>query len=185
MSTRKGQRLVIGIAGRIGSGKTSVARHLEAAYAFQYIRYSEVLAEWRKADPGSKARLQSVGWDVMSGGLQVELNRRLIVRIKADIDCAVDGLRHPVDYDSLNMQFAPCFRLLYLDCPIETRWGHVKGRPGQTFDQFKAADSAPVEQRIDELKPLAYKAILNTGTLEDLYLTVDQVLAELRNARSL
>src|SRR5258708_2229545 len=94
----QGERLVVGITGRIGSGKTTVGRYLESRYGFQYVRYSEVLAEWLAKDPEGKAHLQKVGWEVMAGGMQSELNRRLIARITPDAAVAVDGLRHSLDY---------------------------------------------------------------------------------------
>src|SRR5260370_37918609 len=87
----QGERLVVGITGRIGSGKTTVGRYLESRYGFQYLRYSEVLAEWLAKDPESKAHLKKVGWEVMAGGMQAELHRRLIARITPDADLAVDG----------------------------------------------------------------------------------------------
>ena len=40
-------RLVIGVAGRIGSGKSEVAQCLRERLGFQYLRYSLILAEWR------------------------------------------------------------------------------------------------------------------------------------------
>src|SRR5258708_40200555 len=88
------KRLVIGIAGRIGAGKTSAARYLNTKHGFQYLRYSQVLAEWMAANPESKAQLQSVGWEVMAGGMQAELNRRLLAQIAPGRDAAVDGPRH-------------------------------------------------------------------------------------------
>src|SRR5216684_724348 len=93
------KRLVIGIAGRIGAGKTSAAKYLNTKHGFQYLRYSQVLAEWMATDPESKAQLQKVGWQVMAGGMQTELNRRLIAQVTPDADFAVDGLRHPLDFD--------------------------------------------------------------------------------------
>src|SRR4029077_18609005 len=116
------ERLVIGITGRIGSGKTTVGRYLESRYGFQYLRYSEVLAEWQAKDSESKAQLQKVGWEVMAGGMQAELNRRLIARITLDVNVAVDGLRHPLDYDALRTSFSASFRLLYIDSPPELRF---------------------------------------------------------------
>src|ERR1700694_5588389 len=106
------ERLVVGITGRIGSGKTTVGRYLESSYEFQYLRYSAVLADWQIQDSESKDHLQKVGWEVMAGGLQAELNRRLIAQILPDRDVAVDGLRHPLDYDTLRSSFLPSFRLL-------------------------------------------------------------------------
>jgi hypothetical protein len=113
---QQGDRLVIGITGRIGAGKTSVAKHLSTAHGFHYIRYSQVLAEWLAKDPDGKKHLQAIGREVMGGGMQAELNSRLIAQIPPRSDCAVDGLRHPIDFDSLTKSFAPYFYLLYIDC---------------------------------------------------------------------
>src|SRR5215831_4277323 len=96
----RGERLVIGITGRIGSGKTTVGRYLESKCGFQYLRYSAVLADWLARDPESKAQLQKVGWEVMAGGMQAELNHRLLAQIAPGADVAVDGLRHPLDYQT-------------------------------------------------------------------------------------
>src|SRR5258708_27342566 len=90
----RGERLIVGITGRIGSGKTTVGKYLESRYGFQYLRYSEVLAEWRAKDPESKAHLQEVGWEVMAGGMQAELNRRLIAPVTPEHNPAGDRLRH-------------------------------------------------------------------------------------------
>ena len=47
-------RLVIGVAGRIGSGKSEVAQYLRDRFGFQYLRYSLVLAEWYHADAAAR-----------------------------------------------------------------------------------------------------------------------------------
>src|SRR6202451_470667 len=94
---RQGDRLVIGITGRIGAGKTSVGKYLSSAHGFHYTRYSRVLSDWLAKDPESKAHLQAVGWEVMAGGMQAELNTRLISQLPSS-DSAVDGLRHSLDY---------------------------------------------------------------------------------------
>ena len=85
---RENNRLVIGVAGRIGSGKSVVAHYLERECGFQYFRYSLVLADWFETEPDAKARLQEVGWEVMSGYGQRELNQKLIERIDRDRDAA-------------------------------------------------------------------------------------------------
>src|SRR5579864_4326478 len=111
---RQGNRLVIGITGRIGAGKTSVGKYLESQHGFSYVRYSQVLSDWRAKDPESKAHLQVVGWEVMAGGMQAELNARLISKIPAESNCAVDGLRHSLDYGKLSGSFGSQFFLLYI-----------------------------------------------------------------------
>jgi dephospho-CoA kinase len=175
---------VIGVAGRIGSGKTEVARFLERECGFQYLRYSFVLAEWFKTDPAAKARLQEVGWDVMSGDGQRELNRRLIAQIDANRDCAVDGLRHPVDYESLKNAFASRFFLIYLDTPAEIRYERLRSRYC-TWDAFMAADSHLVESNIDRLVSLAAVVLSGSTPAEELRVEVDGVLKEFRSGEDM
>jgi dephospho-CoA kinase len=174
-------RLVIGITGHIGAGKTSAGKYLASRYGFAYLRYSQVLADWKAADQGAKGSLQAVGWEVMSGPMQSELNARLIAHIGPKGDYAVDGLRHPLDYESLHKTFASSFHLLYVDCPAEARWQRLRSKPRfATFDKFQASDSHPVEQNIDSLRPMAEAVITNNGSLPELYAKVDAILQNIR-----
>lgn len=174
-------RLVLGIAGRIGSGKTSVAKHLNTAHGFQYLRYGQVLAEWLAHDTQDRSVLQRVGWEVMSGGMQAELNRRLISRIKPTGDVAVDGLRHPVDHESLKNSFLPSFRLLYIDGTPAGRWKHLEA--SGKYDNrvaFQEAESHPVEQHIDLLREKADFILSSDGPIEDLIKRVDAMILGIR-----
>jgi dephospho-CoA kinase len=177
----QGERLVVGITGRIGSGKTTVGRYLESRYGFQYIRYSEVLAEWRLKDPENKAELQMAGWEVMAGGMQPELNRRLIARIMPDADVAVDGLRHPLDYNTLNNSFAASFCLLFIDSPRRLRFERLNQKNKYAdLASFDKADSEPVEQQINSLRPKAALVIHNERSLPDLDAAVDDAIRSFR-----
>jgi dephospho-CoA kinase len=152
-------KVVIGVAGRIGSGKTAVAHHLERASGFRYYRYSLVLAEWFKTDPQCKAVLQELGWGVMSGDRQRELNRLVIAGMDADHDCVVDGLRHLIDFESLMSTFAARFAMAYIEASPESRFKRLSER-FTDYEEFLIADSHPVEASIQELKPLA-EIVLN------------------------
>jgi dephospho-CoA kinase len=177
---RQGDRLVIGITGHIGAGKTSAANYLKSAHGFFYVRYSQVLSDWLAKDPESKAHLQAVGWKVMAGGMQTELNVRLIALIPARADCAVDGLRHPIDYDSLTKAFPSNFRLLYIESSQEARWQRVRKRYAE-LDTFSQADSHPVEQQIDALRSKAFAVVQNDGTLQDLYSNIEALVTTIRS----
>src|SRR5690242_5997078 len=122
------KRLVVGVTGRIGAGKTSVAKYLSEAYGFFYIRYSQVLSHWKAQDADSKKLLQAVGWEVMGAVMQLELTQHLIANIPPKSNAAVDGLRHPIDFDSLAKSFSPDFFLVYVDCAQETRWQRLEAR---------------------------------------------------------
>jgi dephospho-CoA kinase len=177
---RRSDRLVIGVAGHIGAGKTSIGKYLELQYGFSYIRYSQVLSDWLANDPESKARLQAVGWEVMAGGMQRELNNRLISRLPTESNCAVDGLRHSLDYESLCSVFSPHFYLLFVSSPTEIRWQRLRSSY-PTWDAFRRADSHPVEQQIDSLRDKAIAVLDNYGSLQNLYSNVDALLNGIRS----
>jgi dephospho-CoA kinase len=165
----------------MGAGKTSAAMYLSSKHGFQYLRYSQVLAEWLAKEPGKKSRLQEIGWEVMAGGKQAELNRRLIAQIKADTNVAVDGLRHPTDRASLSDSFPDSFRLVYIESPPNVRWERLKGRGKYAgFASFQSADSHPVEQQIETLRASAARVLKNESTLEALYTELDGMLQEFR-----
>jgi dephospho-CoA kinase len=174
-------RLVIGIAGHIGAGKTSAAMYLSSKHGFQYLRYSQVLYEWLAKDPEKKSRLQEIGWEVMAGGRQSELNRRLIAQIKSRVDAAVDGLRHPIDNESLKDSFPESFHLMYIESPSKLRWERLKDRSRYAdFASFAAADSHPVEQRIETLRTMEARVLKNESSLEVLYSELDTAIQEFR-----
>jgi dephospho-CoA kinase len=181
---RQDNHLVIGVTGHIGAGKTSAANYLTSAHGFFYVRYSKVLSDWLAKDPESKVHLQVVGWEVMAGGMQTELNDRLIELIPPQLDCAVDGLRHPVDRESLTNAFPSQFQLLFIDSSQETRWQRVRKRYPEP-DGFRQADSHPVEQRIDALRSEAFAVLENDGTLQDLYSKVEAALKTIRSGGQL
>jgi len=167
------EQVFIGFAGRIGAGKTSAAQYLSTRYGFQYARYSQVLEDWLALDSPARG-LQQFGWEVMSGGRQVELNARLIAGLDRSRSAAIDGLRHLVDFHSLSYAFGASFRLLFLDAVEETRF---KRKPRfSNYDAFLAADSQPVEAHIDSLKPLAAATIPNEESLASLYGRLDGLL---------
>jgi dephospho-CoA kinase len=167
-------RVILGVTGRIGSGKSEAAHYLEREYGFQYLRYSLVLAEWRNTDPTAKKRLQEVGWEIMGGDHQRELNQRLISKLDANRDAAVDGLRHPVDVQSLSSAGRP-FALLYIDTPAKNRFERLQARY-TSWDEFVIADSHPVESHIEELRKCATAVISGATTFEEFYQAVDAVL---------
>jgi dephospho-CoA kinase len=168
----------IGFAGRIGAGKTSAAEHLRSRYGFQYTRYSRVLGEWLKPEKPERDRLQELGWKIMSGGLQVELNSRLIAGLDHSRSAAIDGLRHPTDFDSLASAFAPSFHLVFVEAPREQRFERLRSR-FSSYAAFQEADSRPVEGCIDSLKPLAAVTISNDGPLDRLYQGLDAWVSSL------
>lgn len=175
-------RIVVGVAGRIGSGKTAIAQHIERDFGFQYLRYSQILAEWFQADPADKVRLQKVGGVVMAGADQVELNRRLIDRIDPRSDVVVDGLRHPTDHASLHAAFEDDFFLVYVDTPATIRFERL-GHRYRTFAEFCEADAHSVESQIDSLRSVATVVLPGTMDFERLMTSVHRLILDFRERK--
>lgn len=167
------EAIFVGLSGRIGSGKTSAGAYLKEQYGFQYRRYSQVLKEWISDDAALRERLQQAGWEVMSGGRQAELNARLIAGIDAARSAAIDGLRHPTDFQSLSTTFGQSFAMIFLEAQQKNRFERQQMR-FSTLAEFNLADTHPVEAHIDELRPRAHLTIQNNGSLEDLYQQLDE-----------
>lgn len=175
-------RIVVGVAGRIGSGKTVLARRIERDFDFQYLRYSQVLADWFKADPADKARLQEIGGGVMAGADQIELNRRLLNRVERTRDAVIDGLRHPIDHSSLRNAFGDQFFLVYVDTPAEVRFQRL-GNRYRSFAEFCDADAHSVESQIDSLRAAAAVILPGTKNLELLMASVHSLILDFRERR--
>lgn len=174
-------QIVIGITGQMGSGKTTAAEYLASEHGFNHIRYSRVIADWYGEDPERKSRLQEVGWNVMSGGRQPELNERLLSKITPNRDWVVEGLRHPLDYKSLKKAFASCFHLVYIDCSQQARWQRLqKSGRFHTFDDFRVAEEKLVEKQIPNLKQFADLHIAGGEPLQQLYEPLNRFVASLR-----
>jgi len=112
----------------------------------------------------------------MAGGLQVALNARLIAGLDRARSAAIDGLRHPTDFDSLSAAFGASFRLVFLEAPQEVRFERLRSRYA-TGDAFQAAETQPVEAYIDNLRPLATLVIPNVGSVLSLHQRLDEWLA--------
>jgi dephospho-CoA kinase len=173
--SRQTERLILGISGRIGSGKTTAAEYLVRVHGFKYLRYSQVLAEWRGVDPGDKIRLQEVGWEVMNGGLQKDLNLQLLARIDDDSSYTIDGLRHLTDYESLKSKFPISFHLIFIDCAAEIRWQRLRPRFG-TFEDFEKADAQPVEQQLASLENTAEFRLSERGPESNLVSDLESII---------
>jgi hypothetical protein len=120
----------------------------------------------------------------MAGGMQGELNSRLLARLPSHSNCAVDGLRHPLDYEALGRAFSPHFYLLYVDTALETRWHRVQARY-PTLDYFREVEAKPVEQHIPGLAARAFTVLRNEASLQELHAKVNEVLLDIRNEKNI
>ena len=168
-STGARNRLVVGISGALGAGKTTAARHLESI-GFRYCRYSEVIERLVKLKGPSYTRedLQVEGQRVHEKLGQRWLGRELLQPMLNEALLVIDGLRFPEDYAFLRELYGAQFLHLHVTAPRDIRRLRFARRQNgaHTFDM---QDGHSVESQHDKLGSIADFVLLNHGPLDGYY----------------
>lgn len=174
---------IIGLTGKMASGKGTVAKRLMKKYGASKYRFSDVLREvldtldveitrTNMQDLSTMIR-KRFGEDVLARGVYRKVigdSHGLIV---------VDGIRRKQDFKMLKK--LPGFRLVYVTAPLEERYKRISQRTensddnGKTLEDFKKEQTGEPEMEIANLRKEAY-VIENNGTLEDLENKIDALI---------
>ncbi len=181
---------MIGIMGKIGSGKTEASRYIAEKYGGRVFRFSDVLKDIllrldlelkRENYIALGAALRSAFGDgVIAKALKrdiLESGARLVV---------VDGVRYPEEVEMIR-SFERSL-LIYIDASPEVRYQRAvrrgeKGEAAMSYREFLRNDGAETERRIEELAKLADCRIENNGTLQELHDALDRVLERVKELR--
>ncbi len=175
--------LVIGLVGKIGSGKTVVGDYLHRKYGAKQMRFSQVLMDIlnRLYLPHKREYLQKLGHS-----LRVSLREDVIVNaFSKDMErdsseiIVVDGIRYMNEVKMLR-EFEDNL-LIFVDAPAELRYDRcrARGEKGEDkieFEEFLKAEARETERYIDEVGKIADYQIENTKSLKELYKEIDRIL---------
>lgn len=169
-------RLVIGLVGRKGSGKGTVAKILKEKYGASVYRFSDVLRDILDVLDIEKSRenLIQLSEVIRNGFTQDALQHALVHRLKNDPVplIVLDGVRRIADLDGLDA--LGNFHLVSVDAPLETRFerlharGENVGETTRTLESFKKIEHAPTEVTIADVEARADVHIDNSGDREQL-----------------
>jgi dephospho-CoA kinase len=178
-------KLVIGLVGGIGSGKTSVSEYLSSRYGASQHRFSQILMDIldRLYLPHRREYLQKLG-----ASLRAELGMDVIVNaFKKDLEkdpsdlIVIDGIRYENEVEMLR-SFENNL-LIFITAPVRDRYERIvvrgeKDEAAITFAEFLESEMRETERYIDVIGKKADYVIENTGTLEELYAKVDAIMRE-------
>jgi dephospho-CoA kinase len=178
-------KLIVGLVGRIGCGKSTVGEHLKDNYSAVELRYSGILTEVLEtlSVPVTRENLQALGKNLRETfGEDVLVNAMRGKLSDAGKDVIiVDGIRYPNEVEMLR-EFDDTL-LLFVDVPARVRYDRAvkrgqRGEAGITFKEFTANEGAETERHIDSLRDLADHVIDNSGAPEDLIEKVEAIIRE-------
>ncbi len=176
-------KLVIGLCGRIGSGKTIVSEYLHKNYSASQRRFSQILMDIldRLYLPHDREYLQklgaalrnSIGPDVIVNAFEKDIaneKNRIVV---------IDGIRYPNEVELLR-KFENNI-LIYINAPAKIRYERckIRGEKGEqdiTFEEFMESENRETERRIDEIGDIADYKIDNTGAINELYVGIKEIM---------
>ena len=177
---------VVGLIGKIASGKGEAARFLEEEYGAKTFRFSDILKDEliTEGRPVTRENLQALG-----NKLRAEQGDDVLVKaLKEKISSSgaqlavVDGIRYPAEA-SMVREFEKNI-LIYVTAPDEVRYQRVlsRGTRGEaeiSLEEFKKHEADETEQQIDSIGAGADYAIENTGTVEGLRERVGKLVSGL------
>ncbi|MDE5446550.1 DUF429 domain-containing protein [Bradyrhizobium sp. CSA207] len=168
--------LVVGISGRICSGKTTAAHMLEQE-GFAYTRFSLVIDDEIRNAGGSpdRATRQKVGEQIHREKGQRWLCERVLQRVAGQSHAVIDGLRFPEDRAYFVEAFGTRFVHVHISASDEIRRSRYAESAAVSFDE---ADRQAVEAGIEPLSKLAHIHITNEGSLSDLEQSLTQIVSE-------
>ena len=192
---RNRYQTILGIAGTIASGKSSLAEYLIKEHGFLHLSLATpVYEEASRRGLGTTGKdLQDVGNSLRHYYSTTILVDRLSRRIQAlprESNLVLTGIKNIDEVSKLRRW--PNFRLISVDAPIEVRYQRaiVHGAPRapssrEEFDRLDSRDRGVGEpewgQQVDACIASADFPIQGGGSLEELYPQLEEYLRSLRD----
>lgn len=177
-------KIIIGIAGEMSSGKTTIADYIIKKNGGVSYRFSTPLSDIAKRIhlENSRTNLQKLS-SLLRGNFGDDLLAKILYNdVKSDEHSVilVDGVRRKEDI--LYLETLPKFILVYVEASLEKRYERQIGRnekiddKTKTFEEFKKEQEHESELEIVGLKQIAQVVLNNENSIEKLYQHVDNII---------
>jgi ribosome-binding protein aMBF1 (putative translation factor)/cytidylate kinase len=165
--------LVLGFAGRIGSGKSAVSAEVAKALGWPRASFGDYVRTVARSAGLEESRevLQELGASLIEGGVD-DFCRAVLTQSgwNAGEPLVVDGIRHAEVIESLRKLVAPLeMRVVYLDVKDEKRLENLRKREEAVPENLKLVEAHATEEQVKDVLP----------ELADLRLPGDRPVQEL------
>jgi dephospho-CoA kinase len=182
--------MIIGLTGKYASGKSEVARYLVDKKGFEYRSFSGLMEDdlQIKNIPATRENLITISNEMRETKGNQYWAERLLSTMTPNKNYVVESIRNPGEVEALRAR--PDFKLVIVDAPQKIRydWMLHRGRvadnmqPFTRFQELEALESKGEKassQHIDACIAIADARLDNTGTLPELFVNVETLLAKL------
>ncbi|MBN2143314.1 MAG: AAA family ATPase [Candidatus Aureabacteria bacterium] len=179
--------MIIGLTGRNGSGKSTVAEFL-IHRGFQYYSLSDIIREIlsKEGKEFSRENLIETGNSLRSTMGAAVLAEKTVEKLMPDRNYVIDSIRNPSEVERLRK--VKGFKLIRVEAPTRVRFERCKSRnrekADQDLDSFKKLEKKelkspdPVSQQLEKTGKMADYILRNSGSLETLHEQVIEILKE-------
>jgi dCMP deaminase len=180
--------MILGLTGQNAAGKGEVAEFLKKC-GYTYFSLSDAIRDEirGKGLDITRDRLIETGTYLRATFGASILGDRIRQKITPDMNAVVDSIRNPSEVEALKQ--LPDFFLLNIVAPAEQRFERIKTRAREndpnTLADFKRVEAAeevsvdPNNQQLKATRALSDISIENTGTLDELYHKIRDLLRHL------
>lgn len=179
-------KLILGIAGEMGSGKGTIAKHVINEKGGNAHRFSTILRDVldRLYLDQSRENIQILSMILRKNYSEDVLAKSMYHDVQNDEHeiVVVDGVRRMADI--VFLRELPHFKLIYVEADMQNRYERIVKRGEntndsvKTFKEFEAEHEADSEIQIRDLKNYANHVVNNNGAFADLYKQVEEIIAE-------
>lgn len=174
---------ILGLTGKIGAGKTTVAGYIVRTYGFTSLSFVDRILAPRLKSQGkevNRQNLQELGGELYLKYGDIVLTQWLLDGIDDTKKWLIDDIRYPTTANYIKESFGDLFVLVGVRAAQSIRYDRVVKRAREkveSFEQFVEIDDALTEQSIDQVIAQTDYTIDNAGTLQSLYASCDSVMA--------
>ena len=180
-------KVILGLVGSLASGKETTKKYLGEKYDAKDCKFSSILRDvlGRLTIPNSRENLQKVS-TVLRANFGEDLLAKAIAVDASKLDAnvvVIDGVRRFTDIEYL--KDLPNFILIKIDADPKVRYERMKNRnenegdAEKTFERFLEDHNAEADKQIGDVMKNAKYSIDNSGSFEDLYKQIDEIIKKL------
>lgn len=177
-------KVILGLAGEIASGKGTVAKYVVKKYKGNAHRFSTMLRDVAKRMHLEENRdnLQKISTMLREYFGEDILSKTIYFDVQNDKNkvVVIDGVRRPSDLKYLRKIAG--FKLVYIEAEMEKRYERIVKRgentddTKKTFKEFQKDHGKEAEKQIRGMRSKADVVVDNNGNFKELYRQVDKII---------